>query len=113
MIARFGLAVLLSITSCSVIADCVVGAMASTKFTRLNNKTIVLSGGYSDDIIIRTSCLIRRNSEIAILKDSFCNASKAVLYVDGQECDAEDVTRDEHDTRDEEDTRDEPDTRVD
>jgi hypothetical protein len=92
MISRFFLMFLLSCTSCWVNAGCVEGALTKTKFNRLNNHTIALTGGYGEAIVIRTSCVIKRKSHIEILKDSFCDLDKAVLYIDGENCDAEQVS---------------------
>jgi hypothetical protein len=89
---RFGLAVLLLTTSCLVSADCVEGALTKSKFNRMNNHTIALTGGYGEAIVIRTSCRINRKSAVSILKDSFCNDDKAVLHIDGKDCDAEKVS---------------------
>jgi len=92
MIIRSGLTLLLSLTHCFAMADCVEGAMSKTKFSRLNNHTVALTGWYGSPIVIKTSCRIKRSSQIAILKDSFCSSSEAVLSVDGIECDAENVS---------------------
>jgi len=92
MIARFNFAILLLTISCSAMADCVEGALHKTKFSRLNNHTVALSGGYGSPIVIKTDCLIKRNSTVSILKDSFCSASEAVLFVDGEECAADHVS---------------------
>ena len=92
MITRLSLAVLLFSMSCFAIADCVEGARTKTKFNRLNNHTIALTGGYGQAIVIRTTCQIKRNSDVAILLDSFCDSDKAVLHVDGKDCDAEKVS---------------------
>lgn len=89
---RFGLAILLLTMSCLVSADCVEGALTKSKFNRMNNHTIALTGGYGEAIVIRTSCRINRKSTISILKDSFCNDDKAVLHIDGKDCDAEKVS---------------------
>jgi len=91
MITRFCLALLLSTISFLVNADCVEGARTKTKFNRLNVHTIALTGGYGDAIVIKTTCRIKKNSAIEILKDSFCDFDKAVLYIDGNNCDAEKV----------------------
>lgn len=80
---------------CSVNAECVEGAMTVNKYTRVNSHTIALTGGYDGAIVVRTDCKIKRNSEVEILKDTFCDEDKAVLYIDGKNCDAEKVSRDD------------------
>ena len=92
MITRFSFAILLLAISCSTMADCVEGALHKTKFSRLNNHTVALTGGYGSAIVIKTDCKIKRNSSVSILKDSFCSASEAVLFVDGEDCAAEHVS---------------------
>jgi hypothetical protein len=92
MTIRFGLAILLLTTSCMVNAECVEGALTKSKFNRMNSHTIALTGGYGEAIVIRTSCRINRKSTISILKDSFCNDDKALLHIDGIDCDAEKVS---------------------
>jgi len=92
MKTRFSLVILLLTISCSGMADCVEGALNKNKFSRLNNHTVALTGGYGSPIVIKTDCRIKRNSSVSILKDSFCSASEAVLFVDGEECTAEHVS---------------------
>ena len=91
MLARLGLSLLLCSVSSLVAAECVEGALLKSKFSRLNVHTIALTGGYGDSIVIRTSCKIKRNSSIGVLKDTFCSASEAVLLIDGEECGADQV----------------------
>ena len=88
---QFGLAVLLILVSGWASAECVEGALLKSKFSRLNSRTIALTGGYGDAIVIRASCKIKRNSQVSILKDSFCSDTEAVLHVDGKDCAAEEV----------------------
>lgn len=99
MFARLSLAFLLFSLPCIAQSDCVEGALNKTKFSRLNNHTVALSGGYGSAIVIKTDCLVKRNSTVSILKDSFCSASEAVLFVDGQECTAEHVSDSDKITR--------------
>jgi len=93
MIERFGLSVLLCFVSFSVAADCVYSAKSKSKFTRLDNHTIILQGGTGGDIIVKTFCFIYATSEVQVLQDSFCSYASAVLYVDGEVCDARQVTK--------------------
>jgi hypothetical protein len=74
-------------------ADCVFGAKDKTKFTLLDNRTILLQGGSGSDIIIKTLTSINRASSITVLKDSFCSHENAVLYVDGEVLDVNQVTK--------------------
>jgi hypothetical protein len=67
-------------------ADCVVGAKSKTSYARLDTHTILLSGGYGRNILIKTFCFIYPASEVVILKDDFCSFDDAVLYVDGEVC---------------------------
>ena len=99
MIIRLSLAVLLFTLPGFATADCVEGALNKSKFSRLNNHTVALTGGYGSPIVIKTSCQINRNSTVSILKDSFCSASEAVLFVDGQECAADHVSESDNITR--------------
>ena len=92
MITRLSLGLLLFAMPCFAVADCVEGALHKTKFSRLNNHTVALTGGYGSPIVIKTSCKVKRNSTVSILKDSFCSASEAVLFVDGVECAADHVS---------------------
>ncbi len=73
-------------------ADCVYGAQSKTSFTVLDSRTIMLTGGYGPDIIIRTYTYLSRYANVSVLKDSFCSYENAVLYVDGQVVDASQVT---------------------
>jgi hypothetical protein len=74
-------------------ADCVFGAKSKTSFTRLDSHTIILSGGYGRDILVKTFCFIYSSSNVTVLKDSFCSYESAVLYVDGEVCDARSVQK--------------------
>ena len=93
MITRLSLAVLLFSMASFAIADCVEGARTKSKFNRLNNHTVALTGGYGEAIVIKTTCKIKKNSDVAILLDSFCDADKAVLHIDGKDCNAEKVSK--------------------
>lgn len=74
-------------------ADCVYGAKDKSKFTVLDSHTIILQGGSGSDIIIKTYSFIHRSSSITVLKDSFCSYESAVLYIDGEVADANQVTK--------------------
>jgi hypothetical protein len=74
-------------------ADCVWSAKSKTRFTRLDTHTIVLQGGFSADILIKTYSFINNNANVSILKDSFCSYESAVLYVDGSVVDVQEVKK--------------------
>ena len=73
-------------------ADCVFGAKQKQSFQVLSNNRILLTGGIGSDILIKTFCFPNRSSSIQVLKDSFCSYESSVLYIDGEVCDANDVT---------------------
>jgi len=84
---------LLLFTSSILVADCVNGAKDKTKYTRLDSHSVVLQGGYGSGILIKTYCFIYGSSEVQVLKDDFCSYESAVLYIDGNVCDANQVTK--------------------
>jgi hypothetical protein len=85
------IAILFLVIVSSAGADCVYGGKSKTSFTRLDSHTIVLNGGYGPKMLIKTFCFIYTSSEVSILKDNFCSYENAVLYVDGEVCDAQSV----------------------
>ncbi len=88
-----GLAIQLLILSPFVAyADCVIGAKSKTSYVVLDSHTIMLQGGYGEDIIIKTFSFITDYSSVTVLKDDFCSFESAVLYIDGEVVDAEGVT---------------------
>ncbi len=72
-------------------ADCVYGAKSKNKFVVLDSNTVILKGGYGKDILIKTFAFIYGSSSLSILKDDFCSYESAVLYVDGQVADVNEV----------------------
>ena len=50
--------VILLAASGGALADCVYGAKSKTKFTVLDNHTVILQGGYGGEIILKTYCFI-------------------------------------------------------
>ena len=72
-------------------ADCVYGAKDKTSFVILDTNSIVLKGGYGSNILIKTYCYMYSSSNIQVLKDDFCDYESAVIYVDGEVCDANQV----------------------
>jgi len=74
-------------------AECVYGAKDKTRYVVLDSHTIMLKGGYGSDIIVKTFAFIYSSSEVTVLKDSFCSYDSAVLYVDGEVADANQVTK--------------------
>lgn len=85
-------AILAFMTSTSY-ADCVFGAKSKSSYVVLDSRTIMLTGGFGADIIIKTISYINRFSSVSILKDSFCSYERAVLYIDGSVVDANQVTK--------------------
>ena len=77
----------------SSFADCVVGAKMKTSFTLLDSHTLLLQGGPGPDIIIKTFSFIFKTSTIKILKDHFCSYESAVLYIDDEVVDVNEVTK--------------------
>ena len=92
IIAKIICIFLLTLSTASF-ADCVYSAKDKSKFTVLDNHTIILQGGPGPDIIIKTYSFINRASSITVLKDSFCSYESAVLYIDGEVADAKQVTK--------------------
>lgn len=91
---RFFLFIILFIMLPSISsADCVYGAKDKNKFIRVDSHTIILTGGYGPDILIKTYCFIYSSSEVLVLKDDFCSYDNAVLYIDGEACDAQSVKK--------------------
>ena len=93
MATRLLLALLLLGISTSAFADCVYGAKDKSSFVVLDSHTLLLKGGYGGDIIVKTYCFINRTSEITVLKDDICSYESSTLYIDGQVCDANQVTK--------------------
>jgi len=85
------IAILGWIVSSGAQADCVYGAKAKTKYVILDSHTIILKGGYSSDILIKTFSFLNQYSSVTVLKDSFCDFDSAVLYIDSQVVDANQV----------------------
>ena len=74
-------------------ADCVYGAKDKTSFQVLGNNSILLTGGYGSDILIKTYSYFYSSSDVKVLKDSFCSYDNAVLYIDGEVVDTQKVTQ--------------------
>jgi hypothetical protein len=85
-VSKFGsfvaFVVILSAQHCY--AGCVYGAKSKSAFIVLDNHTFVLKGGYGSDILVKTYAYVRRNSEITVLKDSFCSYDSSAIYIDGE-----------------------------
>lgn len=93
MIIKALCALLLLMLPFSALADCIYGAKDKDAFVVLDSHTILLQGGYGSDIVIKTYCFIYRTSEVTVLKDDFCSFESAALYIDGEVCDANQVTK--------------------
>ena len=77
----------------NALADCVFGAKDKTSFNRIDNHTIILSGSIGSDMILKTYCFIYQSSSVTVLKDSFCSHESAVLYIDNEVCDVNQVDK--------------------
>ena len=73
-------------------SDCVYGAKNKTSFQVLSSNSILLTGGYGSNILIKTFCFAYSSSNISVLKDSFCSYESSVLYIDDKACDVNEVT---------------------
>lgn len=82
----------LLIATCSAYADCVINAQMKQSYVVLDTHTIMLKGGVGNDIIIKTFAFINSSSQVTVLKDSFCSYENAVLYINGEVVDAQQVT---------------------
>lgn len=83
----------LLVISQNIFADCVYGAKYKTSYTVLGNHAIILKGGSGADILIKSFSFFYPSSDVTVLKDSFCSYDSAVLYVDGETVDANQVER--------------------
>lgn len=72
-------------------ADCVYDVKSSTSFQMLDPNTILLRGGGSGGVIVKTFSFIYTPSDVQVLKDDFCDYEDAVLYIDGEVIDAQAV----------------------
>lgn len=75
-------------------ADCVYGAKDKTKFKIIDEKTILLTGGYGKDILIKIYdyYTIQSYARVTVLKDSFCSYDSKVLLIDKRVTDVAEVT---------------------
>lgn len=74
-----------------VYGDCIVGAKLKLSYVVLDANTIMLTGGAGPDIIIKSFSFFNSGSRVQVLKDSFCDFQKTVLYVDGRLVDVQEV----------------------
>ena len=72
-------------------ADCVVGAKMALSYVVLDSHTIILK--VSNGILIKSFHFFNTVSSVSVLKDSFCDYESAVLYVDGEVVDVQQVKR--------------------
>jgi len=84
---------ILIIISQNIFADCVYGAKSKTSYVILNDHTIILKGGFGGDILIKSFSFFYPSSDVSVLKDSFCSYDSAVLYVDGETVDVNEIER--------------------
>ena len=73
-------------------ADCVISAKSKRSYVVLDSHTIMLKNGIGADIIIKSFAFFNTASQLTVLKDSFCSFENAVLYVDGEVVDVQQVT---------------------
>lgn len=90
---KYFLPIILCAISSTSRADCVYGVKDKSKFLILDNHAVLFQGGYGSDVIVKTFCTILKSSELTVLKDDFCSHDSSVLYVDGEVCDAREVTK--------------------
>jgi hypothetical protein len=76
-----------------LLADCVYGAKSKSHFQILDGDTIMLTGGYGGQIIIKIFCCVYQSSNVTVLNDDFCSYESSVLYIDGEVIDARDVKK--------------------
>lgn len=72
-------------------ADCVTSARMATGYRVLDSHTIMLLQGSQPTILIKSFSFFMTNSQVSVLKDSFCDYTNAVLYVDGNTVNAQEV----------------------
>jgi hypothetical protein len=70
----------------------VVGAKLATSYVVLDSHTIILKGS-GNGILIKSFSFFNTASNGSILKDSFCDFESAVLYVDGEVVDVQQVKK--------------------
>lgn len=85
------LAALLLSVCCSAQADCVVGAKMALSYKILDSHTLLLEVG--NGILVKSFHFFQSGSSILVLKDSFCDFESAVLYVDGEVVDVQQVKK--------------------
>lgn len=81
------------VSSLSINADCVYGMKDKSSFIVLDNHSVILKGRFGSDILIKTYCYISSSSSIQILKDDFCDYESAVMYIDNEACDVNQVKK--------------------
>jgi hypothetical protein len=74
-------------------ADCAYGAKSKTQFQILDSNTILLTGGYGGQIVVKIYCCVMQSSNVTVLKDDFCSYESSVLYIDGNVIDVRDVKK--------------------
>jgi|GEM_PF-1893698 len=72
-------------------ADCILSAKSKTSYVILDSHTLILKGGIGKDVLVKSYHFFNSASQITVLKDSFCDYESAVLYVDGEVVDAQQV----------------------
>jgi hypothetical protein len=86
------LSILILLAACNAaVADCILNAKSKTTYEVLDSHTILLKGGIGNAILVKSFAFFHSSSQVTVLKDSFCDFESAVLYVDGEVVDAQQV----------------------
>ena len=85
------LALVVALFALNANADCVFGAKSKMSYVVLDAHTILLKNGPGKDILIKSFAFFNTASSLTVLKDSFCDYESAVLYLDGQVVDVQQV----------------------
>ena len=75
----------------SALADCVLNAKSKSAYVILDSHTLILQGGIGKDIVLKSYHFFHNGSQVTVLKDNFCDFESAVLYVDGELVDVQQV----------------------
>lgn len=84
-------AISLILTSQLAYSECVIGVKGSTKYQVIDSHTLILTGGYGGTFLLKSFSFFQPTSQVTVLSDSFCDFASAVLYVDGQKVDVQQV----------------------
>jgi hypothetical protein len=68
-----------------------LNAKSKTAYVVLDEHTILLKGGIGKDILVKSFAFFYSTSRVMVLKDDVCDFEDAVLYVDDEVVDAQQV----------------------